>query len=272
MGLFDNIMGKIPIVGDIYNTVSQGLTNSKNRDWEFEMFNRTNTYNTPLEQRKRMEAAGFNPNLVYGHGSVVNTATRPSGVQGTAPQSDIAGAMSKYADAKLKSVQTQTESARVVTETMRQNDIMSQIALRATQALENATRTKGFEQDIMHKAQSFPHSMDAIQLENRNKSLDNFRKEVENSNYSEFQKLGLQKIKSELLSMQSTRDVQAIETQLKQFELQLSKLGLTKTDSAILRMFPEIPVIIKKAGEGLQKGGHWYIDSWKKIFKNLKHW
>ncbi len=40
-----------------------------------EMWNRQNDYNTPLNQRNRMVAAGFNPNLVYGHGSVVNTAS-----------------------------------------------------------------------------------------------------------------------------------------------------------------------------------------------------
>lgn len=39
-----------------------------------EMWERQNAYNTPLEQRKRAEAAGLNPNLLYGHGSLSNTA------------------------------------------------------------------------------------------------------------------------------------------------------------------------------------------------------
>lgn len=34
-----------------------------------EMWNRTNIYNSPVEQRKRLEAAGLNPALMYGKGA-----------------------------------------------------------------------------------------------------------------------------------------------------------------------------------------------------------
>lgn len=39
-----------------------------------EMWNKQNEYNTPYNQRMRAEAAGLNPNLLYGHGSLSNTA------------------------------------------------------------------------------------------------------------------------------------------------------------------------------------------------------
>lgn len=40
-----------------------------------QMWNENNDYNTPVNQMKRLEAAGLNPNLVYGHGTVANTSS-----------------------------------------------------------------------------------------------------------------------------------------------------------------------------------------------------
>lgn len=41
---------------------------------DLEMWNRANEYNSPQEQMKRLEAAGLNPNLVYGNGAVGNSS------------------------------------------------------------------------------------------------------------------------------------------------------------------------------------------------------
>ena len=71
--------------GSLVNAGSQVATNKQNRKFQLEMWNRTNAYNTPLAQRKRMEAAGFNPNMLYGHGTVANTAQQGNVPDGTAP-------------------------------------------------------------------------------------------------------------------------------------------------------------------------------------------
>lgn len=70
------------LVGNLFGFGSQQSANKTNMELaqyqyekNLEMWNRNNEYNTPLNQRKRMEEAGFNPNLVYGHGSVANTST-----------------------------------------------------------------------------------------------------------------------------------------------------------------------------------------------------
>lgn len=76
----------LPLVGTALSGAlgfaSQSKTNAdqmKLAEYQYsknlEMWNRYNEYNTPSAQRERMEAAGFNPNLVYGHGSVVNTSS-----------------------------------------------------------------------------------------------------------------------------------------------------------------------------------------------------
>lgn len=46
-------------------------------DWNLQQWNRENEYNSPLEQMKRLEAAGLNPNLVYGNGATTLSASSP---------------------------------------------------------------------------------------------------------------------------------------------------------------------------------------------------
>ena len=51
----------------------QRLANEYNLD----MWNRQNAYNTPAEQMRRLQEAGLNPNLMYGQGNVGNAPTAP---------------------------------------------------------------------------------------------------------------------------------------------------------------------------------------------------
>lgn len=58
---------------------------------DVDMWNRQNAYNTPSAQMERLQAAGLNPNLVYGNGGATNTAnSAPTYNAGTAP--DVAAA------------------------------------------------------------------------------------------------------------------------------------------------------------------------------------
>lgn len=51
-----------------------------------DMWNRQNAYNTPSAQMERLQAAGLNPNLVYGNGGATNTANNaPTYNAGSAP-------------------------------------------------------------------------------------------------------------------------------------------------------------------------------------------
>lgn len=67
--------------GGITSLINNGLgliSNKQNFDNTIELWRRNNEYNSPKNQMKRLEEAGLNPNLVYGHGSVVgNTSSMP---------------------------------------------------------------------------------------------------------------------------------------------------------------------------------------------------
>lgn len=64
------------LIGGLFNNKSQSDTNKANmelakyqNDFNLDMWNRNNEYNTPQAQMARYQAAGLNPNLIYGNGS-----------------------------------------------------------------------------------------------------------------------------------------------------------------------------------------------------------
>lgn len=74
------IAGGAQVLGSAVNAFSTGKQNKKSRQFSREMYNRQyndnisfwhqqNEYNSPQAQMQRLQAAGLNPNLVYGSGS-----------------------------------------------------------------------------------------------------------------------------------------------------------------------------------------------------------
>ena len=75
----------VPLIGGAINAIGgligggadrkeQRRLNERNIQFQWDMWRATNMYNAPLEQRKRMEAGGFNPALMY-EGSPQNTTS-----------------------------------------------------------------------------------------------------------------------------------------------------------------------------------------------------
>ena len=60
-----------------YNEGQMELAKYQN-EYNLEMWNRSNEYNSPVQQMQRLAQAKLNPNLVYGNGSVANTAGMPA--------------------------------------------------------------------------------------------------------------------------------------------------------------------------------------------------
>ena len=88
------ISGGLGLVGGLIShgdVKEQYKYNKKLQDNAFahnvEMWNKQIAYNTPSAQMERLQAAGLNPNLVYGNGGATNTATDyPKYQAGEAPQ------------------------------------------------------------------------------------------------------------------------------------------------------------------------------------------
>lgn len=132
-GLLAGIAGALPVVGGVFNAISQGVQNRKAREFSEKMygvqrkdaladFNMTNFYNSPAEQMARLKAAGLNPNLVYGTGTVANNASgvRSSSAPGwspTAPKVDMGGAVQQGLQAY-----TSTNMMQLQIENLRKNN------------------------------------------------------------------------------------------------------------------------------------------------------
>lgn len=108
-----------------YNAKQQRIANDQERAFTKEMYYQQrmdnlidwqlqNKYNHPLQQMKRLQEAGLNPQLIYGSGSTTPSATvksaSPSSSHFTPPQSTVdpsilTGAMAHYQDARLQQQQ-----------------------------------------------------------------------------------------------------------------------------------------------------------------------
>lgn len=90
--------------------------NRENNEANYRLWMANNEYNTPLQQRRRLEAAGFNPNLMYGSVSPGNSAA-PAQSQASyeqAPQVGDLGAVfsnayQTYRDQKLLEKQLENQ-------------------------------------------------------------------------------------------------------------------------------------------------------------------
>jgi len=85
------VAGTSQIAAAAIGAMAQNKLNDKTMDYNKEMYKRqrddaimdrefTNTYNSPTNQMQRLQAAGLNPNLVYGNGNIQmgSAPTRPS--------------------------------------------------------------------------------------------------------------------------------------------------------------------------------------------------
>lgn len=66
------IGGAISGIGQIFGNRSRKREAQRQRQFNIDMWNRQNAYNTPKNQMERLRKAGLNPALMYGQGNVGN--------------------------------------------------------------------------------------------------------------------------------------------------------------------------------------------------------
>lgn len=117
------------------NSIANAVANKRQRkwaseqadkanQWNLDMWNRANEYNSPLQQMQRFKEAGLNPNLIYGQGSSGNAQSprEYQQAQGQFSHRDIArpdmlGYMSQYQGIKVQKAQ----EANIMAQTTGQN-------------------------------------------------------------------------------------------------------------------------------------------------------
>lgn len=83
------ISGVVALGSAIWNNQAQKKRNREQREWNEEMWEKQNVYDSPAETRKRLQQAGLNPALMYGQGSNWANSANPESYNPESPQSPI---------------------------------------------------------------------------------------------------------------------------------------------------------------------------------------
>lgn len=261
------------ILNNAMNLFAQSQMNRKERQWNEKMygmqradalsdFNRQNEYNSPTAQMDRLKMAGLNPNLVYGNGATTTSAPiRSTDVHPWNPKpmhfdldSAAQNGLSAYYDTQVK--QAQIDNLKT------QNTVMVQdAALKAAQTLgtmanaENTgVRTDISRYDLEVKPQLAQYSVEAAKLAVDKLGIGNDVTLQANDRANAMMAPTLQLAAARILqtraqtanTVQARRNLTAQadniehDTQLKQLDIELKKMGIQPGDALWQRMLGRI--------------------------------
>jgi len=249
------------LIGGLLNSGSQNSANQqqeaftremyeKQKSDSMDMWNKQNEYNSPQSQMSRLQSAGLNPNLVYGNGSAVNTAS-PINVpsQGSyhptasRPGDSIAGLGSNIAsmfDAQIKNAQldnmkkqnTLLDSQNLLTlASARKTDIDSGLGSTSLEFAQKTlpNRIAQIEQDLNNTIGR--NKINAVDLELKNIQFGN---DVEFAGKD--RAMALKNAAQDLLNKMSIRANTDLNSDATRFENQLRVMGLKPSSPEWMRV------------------------------------
>lgn len=273
----------IPLIGagaSLIGAVGSLFGNRAQRKYNEQMYERQrqdaladrafeNTYNSPAEQMKRLQSAGLNPNLVYGHGQAVGESvkTRGSDTGSYNPSnpgdslSRLSGSLMDIYDIALK--EAQTDNVRAATEVSK----MQAVNTAADTAQKMASTGKlGVDTDIARKNLQYADDVISTSLEASKASTAKTLVDTQvNLDQNERQRLltnqSLAKGVEEILNLRASRaktqderneinariKVLANDNTLRELDIQLRKMGINPGDPAYMRMAGRIVNEIQNA-------------------------
>lgn len=250
------------IIGGLINSGSQSENNQKQLDFaqkmydqqktdSLDMWNKQNAYNSPQSQMDRLKSAGLNPNLVYGNGSAVNTASPVSvpsqpHVALTAPRpgdaisAGASAGLSNYYDTQIKSAQIDNLKAQ-------NTNIAEDTALKTAQTFSTLMGGSNTQFDLGLKGELHQNSLDAageqlrkLKLGNENIqfSTNKLFADTNNANLSTAQNIreSIQRI----ANMKSQKVGQDTMNKLSGVDLELKKMGIEKGDPIYYRVLGHV--------------------------------
>ena len=311
------VAGAATVAGAGINAAAQGKINKRTerynkwamdqqRQWALADWERQNQYNSPAQQMQRLREAGLNPHLIYGGGQPTNTA---SAVQGTninpwnpkAP--DLGAILTDPVNAYMEARSFQAQQKLIDAQTLK---VLSDVDTKNFD-LSQKERLADTQASIMQEI------LTGKKVENELNRDENIRRNLTTSSNlteavirsaktvtdTELNKMVLQKGNEEINSIQQMRkkvdqeiDNLKKEGKIKDFEIQLNKLGFTKSDPVYFRLgkividkllgqdvSKELEDILKNSGEkaqGIKKAlssifswNFWLGESAQKFF-NIK--
>lgn len=162
------IGGLLAGLGSLGGSIMQNQTNKKlannAQNFELEMWNKSNEYNSPQAQMARLKSAGLNPNLVYGSGSVSgnSSSSRPNAhvPEYNNPITPMLGAFLDVIRTQAHTANTQASTANKIADTKNKGQLFD-IFENKKQAFHQYEFDKGLY-DMFLTKQKFEYNRDKL--------------------------------------------------------------------------------------------------------------
>ena len=225
--------------------------NELDRQFQLDMWNRTNDYNSPLKQMERLKAGGLNPNLVYGNGATTtaNNITPIASKPLPAPNTGqvLQSSIMQVADLEQKRMQNDLVASQIFNNGLMSEKITQDTNKAVANANESLFKSRNLELD--NQMNQFEFSK---QKELRQVSIDGqiqlAKKTLLQNKEAEINMLTLNKRNQQML-LESYSRLKLMESQLNNQQLDnaikteiknLRQKGLNESDNVLLRLFSDL--------------------------------
>lgn len=248
------ILPYLPAIGSglglIDNLVNRGETkrqNERDRQFQLDMWNMTNTYNSPASQMERLKAAGLNPNLVYGNGATTTASNITPTASKPIPSTMVGSAINSYVDMQQKNLQNDLIASQIFN-----NGLMSEKITQDTNKTVANTNESLFKSRNLELQNQMGQFEFGKQKELRQVSIDGqiqlAKKTMLQNKESEINMLTLDRRNQQMLLesysrlklMQSQLNNQQLDNAIKQEIKNLRQKGLNENDNVLLRLFSDL--------------------------------
>lgn len=250
------VTGLFNLGSQFVSNASSARQNRKNREWQEEMWNKNNAYNTPAMQMQRFKAAGLNPHLIYGQGSNGNSGAPPSlPPQRPEGQYNFADAISAYVSYRKQ--QTEIDNMKKAKDVMEAEE-----NVKKSQTASNLSNAAKTDQEREQASKLFDTTYAQAQANLNNTELAGKKITVDISKTLADTKLtqsqqkqitqSIQESVQRIKNMQVDNDLKGQEIELKKLEVDLAKKGIYKGDPAYMRIMSRVVDSIENKKEEVQ--------------------
>lgn len=248
------------LAGEGLNMAMQGSMNRKTQKFAREMYqiqkqdnekfwHMQNDYNSPEAQMARLESAGLNPNMVYGHGNAIQTAgdIKSPNAPNWSPNAPrvnlggaVGGAVNTYFDARIKDQQ--------VDNMREQNNLLANQSLEILARIANLNQSTSRSKFDLALAEELRNNTTEFAKENLRKITADRQIADAKATFAETREAKEnEQIQSAIQNLDRDYQKKGIEMEnlrqdivLKDLDIQLKKLGINPQDPAVMRILGRI--------------------------------
>ncbi len=207
------------LLSNLFGNALRSSSERRAQAQNVKFWNMQNAYNHPSQQMARLKAAGLNPNLVYGGspGGTAGTAS-PIGSAKASPQ-EFQNPIMQGFDAVKSNVQSNN--------TIAQTNLTELQSALAVDKLDISGATKEFAKEL-------------IEANLQKQLLQNIKIQAEAYTKNQTIQIAIEQASTKLASAKQVLKGQKLQNSIKEFEVNLNKMGIRSTDPFYLRLIQQI--------------------------------